>query len=159
MRKLSSLILVSSFALLAAGCNQPGSSTTDFNLPEGDAEKGRQHFVALGCISCHTVRDIDLPDPEMEGPVSVMLGTRTRITSYGELVTSIVNPSHRLSPRYRKDEVSSDGESLMISNNDVMTVTQLTDLIAFLEPQYQKVSRPGYTYRTYDYSGTKDRSE
>ena len=159
MRKLSSLILMSSFVFLAAGCNQPGSSTTEFNLPEGNAEKGQEHFVTLGCNSCHSVRDVDLPEPEMEGPVSVMLGTRTRITSYGELVTSIVNPSHRLSPRYRRDQVSVEGESLMTINNDVMTVTQLTDLIAFLEPHYQKVSRPGYTYRTYDYSGTKDRSE
>lgn len=150
MRKLySSAFLL--FAFVFAGCNPPGPASGDFNLPEGDAEKGRQHFVNLGCISCHVVRNVDLPEPDMEGPVNVVLGTQTRITSYGDLVTSIVNPSHRLSPRYPRDQVSNDGESLMVSNNDVMTVTQLTDLIAFLQPHYQKISRPGYTYPTYNY--------
>ncbi len=121
----------------------------DIYLPEGDAAKGKMHFVSLGCIGCHSVVDADLPEPAQPGAVRVLLGSRTSANiSYGQLVTAIVNPSHRLSPRYRKDEVSQDGESLMISYNDVLTVTQLTDLVAFLQSSY-KAERVGYKYPVY----------
>ena len=152
MKSRSLFWLLPACVFAIAACEPQGAASGDFNLPEGDAAKGQQHFVTLGCVSCHRIRDVDLPEPEERGPVRVLLGSTTRITSYGDLATSIVNPSHRLSPRYRKDEISKEGESLMTSNNDVMTVTQLTDLIAFLQPHYQKVSRPRYTYRTYRYS-------
>ena len=149
--KLSAACLLLS-ALLFSACQQQRAEHRQFVLPEGDAALGQQHFVELGCVSCHRVRNLDLPGAGEGGPVNVMIGSQTRITTYGDLVTSIVNPSHRLSPRYPRDQISEDGQSLMISNNDVMTVTQLTDLVAFLLPQYERVSRPGYKYRTYDYS-------
>jgi len=76
--------------------------------------------------------------------------------SYGQLATSIVNPSHRLSRRYRTDEVSQEGESLMTSYNDVLTVTQLTDLIAFLQAHYREAERPGYKYPVYTYQSDDD---
>ena len=72
----------------------------------------------IGCVGCHVVVDAELPEPPEAGPVRVLLGSRTgRTMSYGQLVTSIVNPSHRLSRRYRRDEVSHKGESLMTSYN------------------------------------------
>ena len=124
----------------------------DIYLPEGDAAKGEMHFVSLGCISCHSVVGAELPDPAEAGPVHVLLGSRTgQVRSYGQLVTSIVNPSHRLSGRYRKDEVSREGESLMPRFNDVLSVTQLTDLVAFLQAHYEKAERPGYKYPVYTY--------
>lgn len=159
MRKRASLFYLPALVLLLAACDQPGPATGELYLPEGDADKGKEHFVSLGCISCHNVRDIEMPEPDSDGPVKVMLGSRTSIASYGSLVTSIVNPSHRLSRRYRKDSVSVDGESLMIVFNDVMTVTQLTDLIAFLQPRYENVSRPRYRYRTYDYGSAAEEED
>ena len=126
----------------------------DIYLPEGDATRGEQHFVSLGCVGCHSVVGSELPEPEAgaAGPVRVLLGSRTgRTMSYGQLVTSIVNPSHRLSARYRKDDVSREGESLMVSFNDVLTVTQLTDLVAFLQAHYVDAERPGYKYPVYTY--------
>ena len=156
MRKRTSLFYLPVLVLLIAACDQAGPTGGELNLPEGNADKGKEHFVSLGCNSCHKVRGVELPEPESDGPVKIMLGSQTKIASYGSLVTSIVNPSHRLSRRYRKDSVSVDGESLMIVFNDVMTVTQLTDLIAFLQPRYENVSRPRYRYRTYDYGSAAE---
>jgi hypothetical protein len=147
-------LLISLVALCAlicvSACDRDDRSQGAIYLPEGDAAKGEMYFVSLGCISCHSVIGAELPDPVEAGPVRVLLGSRTgRSMSHGRLVTSIVNPSHRLSSRYRKNESSQQGESLMTSYNDVLTVTQLTDLIAFLQKHYVKAERPGYTYRRY----------
>ena len=59
-------------------------------------------------------------------------GMRTRIATYGELVTSVINPSHRVARRYR-DET---GDSPMRNYNEAMTVAELIDLVAFLQTQY-----------------------
>ena len=76
-----------------------------------------------------------------------MLGGRvSKLKSYSELVTSVINPSHQLVKRRRADEVSQDGESLMTVYNDVMTVTELTNIVAFLESRYEKFERPKVRY-------------
>lgn len=134
-----------------SACEQSRQGQDSVYLPEGDPEQGQVEFVSLGCAGCHNVVGAELPETE-GGAVRVLLGSQTgRKMSYGQLVTSIVNPSHRLSPRYRKDEVSQDGESLMVSYNDVMTVGQLTDLVAFLQKHYVDSGRQGYKYPVYDY--------
>lgn len=133
-----------------SACDRPGPSQGDIYLPAGDPARGEMYFASLGCTSCHSVFGAQLPEPAEAGPVRVLLGSQTsRKLSYGKLVTSIVNPSHRLSALYRKDEVSEGGESLMPSYNDVLTVTQLTDLIAFLDAYYETADRPDYEYRAY----------
>jgi hypothetical protein len=138
-------------------CDLDDRRKGDIYLPSGDAAKGEMHFVSLGCVGCHRVIGAELPEPVEAGPVRVLLGSGTSARmSYGQLVTAIVNPSHRLSPRYRRDEVSQDGESLMISYNDMLTVTQLTDLIAFLQTHYGEVDRPGYKYPVYSYQSDDD---
>ena len=38
----------------------------------------------------------------------------------------------------------------MTTYNDVMTVTQLTDLVAFLQAHYEDVRHPRYKYTRYD---------
>lgn len=150
--------LVSIFSLLCvSACEQVEQRQGAIHLPEGDPSKGAQHFVSLGCVGCHQVVGAELPDPVAAGPVRVLLGSTTgRKMSYNQLVTSIVNPSHRLSTRYRKDEVSQDGQSLMTSYNDVLTVTQLTDLVAFLQAHYVKAERPGYKYPVYEYKSDSE---
>ncbi len=143
--------------LCVSACDQVEPRQGAIHLPEGDATKGAQHFVDLGCVSCHKVVGAELPEPVEAGPVRVLLGSATgRTKTYDQLVTSIVNPSHRLSSRYRKDKVSQDGQSLMTSNNDVMTVTQLTDLVAFLQAHYVKAERPGYKYPVYSYKSDSE---
>ncbi|MGI9200793.1 MAG: c-type cytochrome [Woeseiaceae bacterium] len=146
--------LIALFAVLClSACDQVGQSENTIYLPEGDADSGKETFVALGCVSCHSVVGAELPDTAEAGSIRVLLGSQTsRRMTYGELVTAIVNPSHRLSTRYRKDEISQNGESLMTSYVDVMTVAQLTDLAAFLQQHYVKAERAGYKYPVYDYS-------
>ena len=151
-----SLVALCALTCLSA-CERDERKQGDIYLPKGDASTGAMHFVSLGCVGCHSVIGTELPEPAEAGPVRVLLGSRSgRSMSYGELVTSIVNPSHRLSPRYRRDEVSQDGESLMTSYNDVLTVTQLTDLVAFLQAHYRKADRPGYRYRDYTNQSNDD---
>ena len=157
MRSLfNSLVALSALICLSA-CDRVDRKQGDFYLPEGDAAKGEMYFASLGCTSCHSVIGAEVLEPAEPGAVRVLLGSRTgRRMSYGQLVTSIVNPSHRLSARYRKDEVSQEGKSLMTSYNDVLTVTQLTDLVAFLQAHYETPDRPGYMYPVYTYQSDDD---
>jgi len=154
MQRRLAFALTGPLLVLLAACQGPISPDTAIVLPEGDAERGREAFVSLQCTACHVVEGVDLPAPEAEGPVSFNLGGQvTRIRSYGELVTSVTNPTHRLARAYRQEELTQDGESLMPALNDVMTVTQLTDIVAFLQEQYELKPRPRYNYPTYRYGG------
>jgi hypothetical protein len=146
--------LLGSLAILAgvSACDMTARSSQEFALPEGNAGKGQQAFISLQCTACHRLHNLELPAPEIEGPVMIVLGGGvSKVKSYSELVTSIINPSHRLARGIRKDEISAEGESLMANYNDVMTVTELTDLVAFLQSQYEIRPRPGYRYPVYEY--------
>ena len=150
MRRLTRLAAGLTVLLLVTGCAQRNTGA-EFVLPEGDADKGQELFVSYGCYNCHSVPNLDLP--EGNGPVRVTLGGRvSKVKTYPELVTSIINPSHKFVPRRRPEEVSEDGESLMSVYNDVMTVTELVDIVAFLESRYEVLERPGYRYPTYSLS-------
>ena len=75
-------------------------------------------------------------------------GSVTRVKTYGELVTAIINPSHKLAEGYAEDLVSEDGKSKMYVYNGFMTVQELTDLVMFLQPHYDVVP-PEFHYRVY----------
>ena len=81
------------------------------------------------------------PYVELGGPV-------TRVKTYGDLVTSIINPSHKLADGYAEEAVSEDGESKMYVYNGYMTVQELVDLVSYLQPQYEVVV-PAFQYRVY----------
>jgi sulfur-oxidizing protein SoxX len=117
-------------------------SPLGFRLPDGDAAAGRQAFVDLRCNACHEVAGV--PIEYLEGIAHVELGGQTTyVKTYGELVTSIINPSHKIAPPYRESAVP-EGQSLMryAYLNETMTVQQLVDLVAFLQPTYQVVPPP-----------------
>ena len=121
---------------LISGCTPSPKSSRGFRLPDGDAEKGQQAFLALKCHRCHKVEGVELP-----APVSFNLtlgGQTSRVRTYGELVTSIINPSHVLSPQYKKGLADSK-ESPMPDVTHDMTVGQLIDLVAFIQSHYQLV--------------------
>ena len=81
---------------------------------------------------------------EFEPPV--LLGvTSIRVTTYADLVTSVINPSHKLARNYQLTLIQQDGVSKMLVFNDVMTVTELINLVTFLQPKY-KVPHDEYTY-------------
>lgn len=131
---MRSFVLLSLLLVLGA-CD---SQSRGFALPPGDVERGRTAFVELGCPSCHRViGDEQLGSPNPDAKLQVDLGGRvTRINSYGDLVTSIINPSHRIS--VAGPGTTSDGEhSTMRVYNDIMTVAQLVDLVTFLQGSYE----------------------
>lgn len=127
------------FLLGIAACDLGPKSSYGFRLPEGDLENGRQVYIDMHCSSCHVIAGMEGLregiDPEMSVPIG---GMQTHIDTYGQLVTSVINPSHRIAGSFRKDEYTEDGKSIMRSYNDVMTVTELIDLVVFLQAQYSE---------------------
>jgi len=144
------LVICAGIGALTA-CDTGPKSARGFRLPDGDAAKGQEIFVELQCISCHRISGLELPAPQQAGPVTVILGGETQtIKTYGELVSSIINPSHKLILGYPEEEIAPQGKSLMTIYNDRMTVQQLIDLVAFLQSKYELVI-PEYTYYGYRY--------
>lgn len=123
-------------------------SGAGFRLPGGDAAAGKLAFESLKCHQCHRVQGVDFPAPSVHPPVPVVLGGEVpHVKTDGELVTSIVNPSHRISGAYKPEEVKRpDGSSRMPDMTDAMTVHQLVDIVAFLQTRYTVV-RPGEAVR------------
>lgn len=147
-----SWILLTIAVIGIAGCDAAMVSSQQLVLPEGDAQRGQQAFVDLECTACHTVSGIELDAPEEFGPVTIALGGRvSKVKTYSELVTSVVNPSHRLARNPFKQQIDVDGESIMPIYGDIMTVTQLVDIVAFLQSRYEGIERPGYRYPVYEY--------
>lgn len=80
--------------------------------------------------------------PELTTPrkVHVMLGGEvTRVKTYGQLVTSIINPSHVISAKQAANNTDSEGNSLMPDFSEAMTVRQMTDIAEFLQARYELV--------------------
>jgi L-cysteine S-thiosulfotransferase len=121
----------------ATGCGR--NSAIGFHLPDGDAENGRAIFVAMKCHSCHTVDSIEKPFIKWEPAHRFVPNEVGRIKTYSELVTSVINPSHRLSAQV-KQEWEVDGKlSPMPNYNRDMTVEQMIDLVAFLQSRYNQL--------------------
>ena len=151
MSKTSYLIVVLSLLLLFGGCTREPGSPAGFRLPDGNANAGREVFLYMHCHQCHSVSGDELPAVAGEGPPYVQLGGPvSRVKTYGELVTAIINPSHKLAPGYAEDVVSENGESKMPVYNQFMTVQELIDLVAYLQSRYEVVAPP-YDYRIYPY--------
>ncbi len=127
-----------------AGCTPDPKSGKGFTLPEGNADRGKQTFTQLQCHACHTVAGVEFEKAENAEPPIIALGGETpRVRTYGDLVTSIINPSHRFAMGYADEEIKVDGASRMRIYNDEMTVTELTDLVKFLQSHYElKVYQP-----------------
>ena len=135
------LLIVSIIATMTLiSCSKGVDSPTGFSLPKGDAEIGKTVFMKYQCLSCHTVEGLEQEEINKNAEISVVLGgTTTKIVTYAELVTSVINPSHKLASRYLATDVSTEGTSKMTVFNDVMTVTELINLVAFLQPKYKLV--------------------
>ena len=104
-------------------------------------------FAEMNCIRCHRVDGVsDLPEPQVEREILVVLGGKvTRVQTYGQLVTSIINPSHVISPENRPKYIDENGNSLMPDMTKELTVRNVIDLVAFLQPRYE-VELPIPTY-------------
>ena len=134
------------FAILV-GCASPDEG---FTLPPGDAQRGRDAFVAFRCYECHDVHKVELPPRDnSDAPVTKLGGDMARVKSYGDLVTGIINPSHRLATAYVPPTNGDRGRSPMKVYNDVMTVSQLVDIVTFLQEHYELLSYEPTTYPMY----------
>jgi L-cysteine S-thiosulfotransferase len=129
------LFLVATFAV--CGCEAPRKSARGFHLPDGDAARGQAAFVELRCSSCHSVAGVALPAPVVDPPLPFALGDwSARGYTDGELVTAILDPSHDIT-RASPVGVQSGRLSRMGNFDDVITVRQLVDLVAFLQAHTQ----------------------
>ena len=126
-------------ALLAAGCSY--DPNFGFPIDEVRIDAGRQAFIDHRCHQCHTVAGVQLPtlagaaDPRFE------LGGETAfVKAYSGLVTSIINPDHRISEQYleqqRRQVRPLPQAPMPMPHIDNMTVRQLIDIVAFLDSRY-----------------------
>lgn len=142
-RMTLSLTLLAGLTLLLLGCEAGPKSSAGFRLPDGDPAKGRQVVADMKCYVCHSVAGGELPVPTADPPVPVVLGGEVPYAKTdGELVTAIINPSHKITPALRTEQVKSGDMSRMPDVGELMTVRQMIDLIAFLQSRYT-VIRPG----------------
>ena len=150
---MKQIFLIPLFILffLLASCDFGPNSGRGFSLPEGNVDQGRTTFVELGCNACHSVGDIERVAGR-EGPdINVELGGRvTVVKTYGDLVTSVINPSHKTSRHYANQNVATEGGELkMVVYNEIMTVQQLVDLVTYLEGNYEVVHPNRTEYARY----------
>lgn len=131
-----------SLPALVTGCSY--TPTFAFPIEEGNIDAGRQAFIDHQCHQCHTVAGVRLP--ELAGappPLLELGGETTTLKSYAELVTSIINPNHVISEKYR-DQLRANAvvplqSPMPMPHIDNMTVRQLIDIVAFLDSRYQLV--------------------
>lgn len=146
MYKKILFILVSAiFLSQLISCDRNALGRSGLYLPLGNAENGRLAFISLQCHACHTVTGVALPPMKMATPVINfnLGGAGSRVKSYSGLVTAIINPAHFTSSEYVEslNELTKTGkiESPMPSLNDKMTVTQMIDIVAFLDARYEEL--------------------
>lgn len=128
--------------IFAAACDQQGQG---FALPQGDVEKGQSTFIRLACNECHSVGEIKWGGNDEN--MHITLGGKTPSTiTYGELITSVINPSHKIAKRYQETTADEAGNSKMRIYNEVMSVQELVDIVTFLQTEYELTPPPTNYY-------------
>ena len=150
MRRTYQRIGVLAALILIAACDPGPKSGYGFTLPEGDIQSGEEAFLRFQCNDCHAIAGRDDLREVIDPVMTVPLGGETpRIQTYGQLVTSVINPSHKTSQKYIGEIVEINGVSRMQNYNDVMTVSEMTDIVAFLQAQYELEPYEPTIYRGY----------
>ena len=121
-------------SLVMSSCNQQAQG---FALPKGDIERGAMIYRSFSCNSCHSISNVEWQGgaDDLNIPLGGAVSTQK---TYGELVTSVINPSHKIAPSYQQTTTDA-GLSKMENYNEVMTVQELIDLIAYLQSEYDIV--------------------
>ena len=103
-----------------------------FTVPSGQAAAGRQVFIDLECYTCHQVAQETFPEfsrgAEHIGPDLTGMGAHHPGEYFAE---SIINPNAVIV--IGEGYSGPDGLSRMPEYNDVLTVQQLTNLVAYLK--------------------------
>jgi L-cysteine S-thiosulfotransferase len=144
------LIVLSLLGMTAlSACRTYPDYSNDFRFPieQGDISQGRDAFVRLNCVQCHTVAGVEFPDYTGTPFLSVPLGGDLIFAkTYGDLATSIINPNHELAEAYLDQLPAERRRVAQLSPMYVkldMKVTELVDIVAFLNSRYALL--PGYT--------------
>lgn len=143
MKTNSSIAVIALILLgLTAGCDSGPKSGRGFKFPEGDIGRGQAAFVRLNCYTCHQVDGVaGLPAPSVAPERVITLGGEVmRLKSYGDLVTAVIHPSVAISEKLTgeaRKEATDAGRSPMPNLNQYMTVTEMLDLVTFLQPRYR----------------------
>jgi cbb3-type cytochrome oxidase cytochrome c subunit len=100
-----------------------------FAWPQGAPVKGREVFVKLQCYSCHEVKGEKFPAPSGEvGPELSVMGPVHEAEYFAE---AIINPNAVIEKG--KGYEAADGSSKMPSYNELATVQEVIDLVAYLK--------------------------
>jgi hypothetical protein len=135
-------------ALLGTGCQPVPKAADPLRLPPGDAARGRATFVELQCWVCHSVagwKGEPLPRPTIKPSVPVILGAETTRPTSMERINAIISPSHKIAQTQWPERTTSGTLSKMGDYNDVMTLRQLADVLAFLQALTPDVVAPPTT--------------
>tara|TARA_R110000744_G_scaffold140493_2_gene251686 strand:+ start:523 stop:1035 length:513 start_codon:yes stop_codon:yes gene_type:complete len=134
--------------LLVISCNEQARG---FALPDGNVEEGKANYKRLACNECHSISDIKWKGGS--DSLNIQLGGEViNKKSYGELVTSVINPSHKIAQRFKQKsttDTTETGYSKMKNYNEAMTVQELIDLVTFLRSEYNIVIPKTYYYPYY----------
>lgn len=137
MRAIIGLSILA-WCLVLSGCGGGPKSGKGFTLPDGDIKRGEAAFTNFRCHECHTVRGVSLPKLDTETTDRIPRGGEVnRIETYGQLVTSTINPSHKLAKGFPQERIANGDQSKMKNYNDVLTVSELIDLVDFLQSHYR----------------------
>jgi hypothetical protein len=131
------------FAGIALACGTGRKGSAGFRLPDGDPAKGREAFVANRCYACHVVNGVELGTPFAEGVPIRLGGSVPTLPTDGQLATAILSPSHRLT-RGPGNAVRSGKLSRMGDFTESMTLREMIDIVAFLQPTYKEQRPPVY---------------
>jgi len=134
--------------LVLTACSEEGKPVRGFYLPQGDAAAGQEVFIGYKCYSCHDIPGVEMPERAFDPPFVVTLGGKIqRVNNYGELLTAVVYPDHRLAQDYLAQLMAAQkeaGVSPMPYFGDEMTVTELINLVEFLNGQYERLLPQDY---------------
>lgn len=113
-----------------------------FRFPGGDSEFGREAFISLNCVQCHTVTGVLLPEPKGKSLLNLPLGEVPRFArKYEDLIVAITNPQHVVAEQYKAilndAEVKGAIKPVMPELTEDMTARQLMDLVTFLNEVYE----------------------
>lgn len=103
-----------------------------FTLPQGNSHAGREVFIAMECYKCHAVQGEQFPGTPADvggvGPELTDMGAMHPPEYFAE---SIIAPNAVLTEG--PGSVGADGRSRMPTYNQILTIEQLLDLVAYLK--------------------------
>jgi cytochrome c2 len=112
-----------------------------FSWPAGNPVAGREVFIKLECHTCHEVTGEQFPAPE-PGKVGPELSSMASLHPAEYFAEAIINPSVVVEEGrgYR----TPDGHSKMPSYNELVTVQEVIDLVAYLKSLKGEAGAPGH---------------